>query len=81
MSKRSNIEIPPLGALERTSWGRIQYGNELDDVGIDAQFCASTNAKDFSLGAALHAKPEVCLERGSARLHSNGKGLAAESIT
>jgi hypothetical protein len=81
MSKCSHVQIPPLSALESTFWGRIEDCDEFDDVRIDAELCASANAKNFGFSAALNAETKISLERGPARLNSNWKGLAAESVT
>lgn len=81
MGVGTHVEIKPLCALKGTCRRRVEDGNELDDVGIDAEFCASTNPKDLGLSAALDANPEIGFKSGSAGLDSNRQGLAAESVT
>ena len=78
--KGADVEVPPLSALESTCGSGIQNSDKLDDVSVDAEFCAGANAQDLGFSAALDTETEVSLEGGPAGLDGDWEGLAAESV-
>ncbi len=78
--KGADVEIPPLSAPEGTCGSGIQNSDELDDVSVDAEFCAGADAQDLGFGAALDTETQVSLEGCSAGLDRDRERLAAESV-
>lgn len=81
----TDIEVEPFSGFEGASGMSIDLGHKLNDVGVNASDCTTTDAdtgeRNLSLCAQLDTKSKSGLEGGIASANSNREGLRSDAVT